>query len=93
MFNCYSDRWDPTGSDYDSIDQFIDMCYEVFGETPELQQCGSLSLWYDGDELVLASDDYCTCELCDGSGKQNATLKCSLCEGRGLRNFQMGAAQ
>jgi len=37
MFYCVNDRYDPDGSiSFDNLGQFIGMCQDCFGETPDL---------------------------------------------------------
>ena len=38
MYLCIDDSYDPTGSTYDSLEDFQAMCIACFGEAPELRE-------------------------------------------------------
>lgn len=37
-YKCVSDRYDRYGGIYDSVEDFLAMCREAFGEEPDLQE-------------------------------------------------------
>lgn len=55
-YYCTNDRYNQDYSEYDSIEEFLDMCQEVFGEKPTLTEKidGGHSVWMDEQgEIVL----------------------------------------
>jgi len=72
MYRCVSDLYDPNGDiPYDSLEDFLAMCQECFGEQPTLRETfagdyedtdGTLVLQVLDDE----SDDYDDGEAMDG---------------------------
>jgi hypothetical protein len=53
-YRCISDRYDPTGGHYDSVEDFGAMCEACFGEAPELRQDGEQ--YRDDQGIVLVPD-------------------------------------
>jgi hypothetical protein len=45
-YRCRSDAYDQTGEPFDSVDDFLAMCREVFGEAPTLREQND-GCWYD----------------------------------------------
>jgi hypothetical protein len=52
-YRCRSDTYDQTGEPFDSVEDFLKMCREVFGEAPKLREQND-GCWYGTDgERVL----------------------------------------
>jgi hypothetical protein len=89
---CTNDGYAPTADEFASVEEFLAMCQECFGEQPDLLETSD-GIWTDRrtGERVLARSDLVACELCGGSGKQSTTsrlgqeLRCTRCHGTGYQ--------
>jgi hypothetical protein len=92
QLQCQSSDYDNTGLTYDSVESFLQVCEDCFGDWPTLTDRGEC--WYDTDgQLVLAPEwlvearkaayaagDADATRLCDRAlaGCQAATDECRL---------------
>lgn len=62
MFKCINDRYDPTGYEpYTSVQEFLDMCEQCFGKSPDLHDRTGCGNYFDeqGDETLIRCTKDC----------------------------------
>lgn len=55
MYTCVNSKYTEMSEEFNSVEEFIDMCEKVFDETPFLYQQDND--WYDYDGIVLRAKD------------------------------------
>ena len=95
-WKCVSDRFDRNAGVYESVQDFSDMCHEVFGRRPELtegQDKNGAVVLSDG-EVVLRK---LPAQYCDGGprnpGCEPDGSNCKKCHGRGFVWRTVGKTQ